>query len=66
MDRPLFSAEDGLNILLVLFDHLVVEKQKLGRPCTHSTWSGLSRGSQGSYLVQTSLSDLTIACGDEP
>ena len=25
-----------------------------------------SCGSQGGYLVQTSLSDLTIACGDEP
>ena len=43
MDWPLFSAEDGLNILLVLFDHLVVEKQQLRRQCTHSMWSGLSR-----------------------
>ena len=43
MDRLLFSAEDGLNVLLVLFDHLVVKKQQLGRQCTHSTWSGLSR-----------------------
>ena len=30
MNRLLFSTEDRLNVLLVLFDHLVVEEQQLG------------------------------------
>ena len=64
MNRLLFSTEDRLNVLLVLFDHLVVEEQQLGGGMyTQHAVRAQSCGSQGGYLVQTSLNDLTLAYG---